>query len=252
MLRVNAPEILDTDACSPADVANSLQDLDRMNRWFGGIATSKKMVERVAQVTGEKEFSLLDVAAGSGKVPATVRRTLAARGINLDVTLLDRARSHLPAGNHCVVGDAMRLPFRDGCFDLVSCNLFTHHLDAGQLCGFVSEALRVSRCAVLINDLVRHPVLLALVCASRPIMRSRVSWLDGMTSVRRAYVPEEICGMVKSACAADGIKVEIARSYLFRMGLILWKVDSRPLKPLDFPLLTARTEVAALESNSAD
>jgi ubiquinone/menaquinone biosynthesis C-methylase UbiE len=227
MLRVDAPEILDTDACSAADVAISMQDLGRVNRWFGGVATTRKMVERVTQVTGEKRFSLLEVAAGTGEVPDTVQRTLVSRGINLDVTLLDRARSHLPAGNHSVVGDAMRLPFGDGSFDLISCNLFTHHLDAVNLCRFVNEALRVCRRAVLINDLVRHPMHLALVYVSRPIMRSRIAWLDGVTSVRRAYVPEEICRMIASACPSDGIQIEIARKYLFRMGVIVWKVHQR-------------------------
>ena len=205
-----------------------MRDLGRVNRWFGGVATTQKMVERVAQASGMKRLSLLEVAAGSGEVPAKVRRTLAPRGITLDVTLLDRAWSHLPGGNliqrsHGVVGDALVLPFGDGVFDLVSCNLFAHHLDAQLLAQFVQEGLRVSRRAVLINDLVRHLLHLALVYASFPIMRSRVAWLDGLTSVRRAYVPDEIRNMLASAFSSETVQVEISRNYLFRMGVIVWK-----------------------------
>jgi len=233
MQRVDAPEILDSDACSPSDVEISMRDLGRVNRWFGGVATTQKMVERVAQTSGTRHFSLLEVAAGSGEVPEMVRRKLARHGIKLDVTLLDRARSHLPAvncaarnhlaKNHGVVGDALVLPFGDGAFDLVSCNLFAHHLDAQLLARFVREGLRVSRRAVLINDLVRHPVHLALVYASYPIMRSRVAWLDGVTSVRRAYVPDEIRSMLASAFSPEAAQLEITRNYLFRMGVIVWK-----------------------------
>jgi len=224
MQRVDAPEILDSDACSPADVEISMRDLGRVNRWFGGVATTRKMVERVAHASGMNRLSLLEVAAGSGEVPELVRQKLARRGITLDVTLLDRARSHLSTGNHSVVGDALRMPFRDGAFDLVSCNLFAHHLDTQQLARFVREALRVCRRAVLINDLVRHPVHLALVYVSYPIMRSRVAWLDGVTSVRRAYVPEEIRSMIASAFSStEEARVEISRNYLFRMGVIVWK-----------------------------
>ena len=223
MLRIDAPEILDSDACSATDVEISMCDLGRVNRWFGGVATTRKMVERVAQASGVKRLSLLEVAAGSGMVPGLVRQKLARRGIALDVTLLDRARSHLSAGNHSVVGDALGLPFRDGAFDLVSCNLFAHHLDARRLGRFVQEGLRVSRRALLINDLVRHPMHLALVYASYPIMRSRVAWLDGVTSVRRAYVPEEIRKMITAALSQSGGEVEISRNYLFRMGIIVWK-----------------------------
>ncbi len=237
MQRVDAPEILDSDACSPADVEISMRDLGRVNRWFGGVTTTQKMVERAATVVGVRHFSLLEVAAGSGEVPEMVQHKLARRGITLDVTLLDRARSHLPgnhpAGNrggenrpasHGVVGDALALPFDDGAFDLVSCSLFAHHLDAPQLAQFVREGLRVSRWALLINDLIRHPLHLALAFAGFPLMRSRVAWLDGLTSVRRAYVPDEIRSMLPSALSARaGAQVEISRNYLFRMGVIVWR-----------------------------
>lgn len=125
--------------------------------------------------------------------------------------------------NHGVVGDALALPFDDGAFDLVSCSLFAHHLDAPQLAQFVRESLRVSRRALLINDLIRHPLHLALAFAGFPLMRSRVAWLDGLTSVRRAYVPDEIRSMLASVLPKKAAQIEITRNYLFRMGVIVWK-----------------------------
>jgi SAM-dependent methyltransferase len=230
MQRVDAPEILDSDACSPADVEISMRDLGRVNRWFGGVTTTRKMVERAVQASGMNQLSLLEVAAGSGEVPELVRRKLVRHGITLEVTLLDRSRAHLPGGHPSLVGDALGLPFRDGAFDLVSCSLFAHHLDPSQLPRFVREALRVCRRAVLINDLVRHPVHLALVYASFPIMRSRVAWLDGLTSVRRAYVPDEIRGALSPALSPEA-RMEISRRYLFRMGVIVWKNPAEKTRP---------------------
>ena len=233
MQRVDAPEILDSDACSACDVEVSMRDMGRVNRWFGGVATTQKMVERAAQISGATNLSLLEVAAGSGEVPEIIRQRLSRRGIDLDVTLLDRASSHLAArnsagGNHIpksrrVVADALVLPFADGAFDLVSCSLFAHHLDAHQLATFVREALRVSRRALLVNDLIRHRLHLALAWAGFPLMRSRVAWLDGLTSVRRSYLPEEMRGVISSAFPETVPQIEISRNYLFRMGLIVWK-----------------------------
>lgn len=213
-----------------------MRDMGRVNRWFGGVATTQQMVESVARATGTNTLSLLEVAAGLGEVPELVRQRLARRGITLDVTLLDRAQSHLPRGNHIsqihgVVGDALGLPFRDEAFDLVSCNLFAHHLDTQQLSGFAREALRVCRRAVLINDLIRHPVHLALAFAGFPLMRSRIAWLDGLTSVRRAYVPDEIRSVLASALPQSGGHVEISRHYLFRMGVIVWKGPAERIDP---------------------
>jgi len=85
---------------------------------------------------------------------------------------------------------------------------------------FAKEALRVARTAVLINDLIRHPLHLALVYAGVPMYRSRLTRHDAPASVRQAYTPEEMCTMLKLTSAA---KIEMSRHYLFRMGVIAWK-----------------------------
>jgi hypothetical protein len=104
-----------------------------------------------------------------------------------------------------------------------------HHLTPPQLCQFVREALRVSRYALLINDLVRHALHLGLVYASYPIMGSRVAWLDGLTSVRRAYLPGEIREIVAAFPTDSVARIEISRHYLFRMGAIVWKPRAQAL-----------------------
>jgi ubiquinone/menaquinone biosynthesis C-methylase UbiE len=235
MLRVDSPEILDSESCPTAEVEAAMQTLDRINRWFGGVSTTQKMVERVAAVSRMRNLSLLEVAAGSGKTPQIVRQRLASRGIALSVTLLDRVRSHLPRNGHfkadytgktgAIVADALALPFGDCAFDLVSCNLFAHHLNEAQLTQYVCEALRVSRRALLINDLIRDPLHLALVYASYPIMGSHIAWLDGLTSVRRAYVPREVRRVLADNLPLHG-QIEITRNYLFRMGVIVWKAKA--------------------------
>jgi len=225
MLRKNTEEILDSEQCPPAETETSLRDLCRMNRWFGGVVTTRRLIERVASVTGLKRLSLLEVAAGFGEVPRAAARQLARHGVSLDITDLDRVPSHLQRQHRALAADALALPFRDSSFELVSSSLFAHHLEPDQLKQFAAEALRVSRCAVIINDLIRHPLHLALVYAGFPLMRSYVSRVDGVASVRRAYVPEEI-----RALLSDGLesaeKVEISTHYLFRMGVIVWKSNA--------------------------
>ena len=220
MKRVATAELLDTDAGTPAEVTASLGDLRRINRWFGGVTTTEDMVERVAREINQSFLSLLEVAAGSGYVPETARQRLQHRGLHLQVTLLDRAPSHLSNGNRAVAGDALALPFRAASFDLLSCNLFAHHLSPQEVVQFVDGALRVCRVAVLINDLVRHPLHLSLVYAGMPLYRSRLTRHDAPASVRQAYTPEELQTLLAQSSAAS---VEIHRHYLFRMGVIAWK-----------------------------
>lgn len=226
MRRVSTPEILDSPDCPAHEVEKSLRDLSRINRWFGGVATTRRLIERVASTTSQRKFSLLEVAAGFGEVPKGAAQQLRNKGITLEVTLLDRVTSHLLPGNRSVVADALALPFPDNSFDLVSSSLFAHHLDPPELARFAAEALRVSRRAVLINDLIRHPLHLALVYAGFPLMRSHVSRVDGVASVRRAYVPEEM-QQILSDGSSPARRIELSRHYLFRMGVILWKESPR-------------------------
>ena len=225
MKRTPTPELLDDDAGTPAEIATSLADLWRINRWFGGLPTSELLLQRAFARSGARSLSLLEVAAGAGDVPRWTRQRLHKHGLELKVTLLDRAASHLRDGfggdpNSAVVGNALALPFQRQSFDLVGCSLFAHHLAPPQLLQFAEEALRVCRVGVLINDIVRHPLHLALVYAGMPLYRGRITRHDAPASVRQSYTIEEMRNLLAQTSAAE---VELHAHYLFRMGVIAWK-----------------------------
>ena len=244
MRRVVTAELLDRDIGTPREIVDSLSDLRRVNRWFGGVNTTLAMLQRVAFVIRLGKLSMLDVGAGSGDIALAAQRAMARERIRLDVTLTDRSLTHLktaaPEDSHPwerrqsvrndiyengwplrrIVADALALPFSDSSFDIVSCALLAHHLDPDQFRRFVAEALRVCRVAVLINDLRRSLLSLGLVYAGFPLFRSPLSRQDGPASVRRAYTIPEIRAMLPQ----NGLcRVEISSHYLFRMGAIIWK-----------------------------
>jgi ubiquinone/menaquinone biosynthesis C-methylase UbiE len=222
MKRRPSHELLDTDSGTPEEVAASLLDLRSINLRFGGIATTRSLIERVSAATGRRDFSLLEVAAGEGFVPQRLSTELERRGIRLKITLLDRVVSHLPKNGSAskLAADALNLPFHDSSFDLVSCSLFVHHLTPEQAVAFAKEVLRVCRVAVLVNDLIRHPLHLALVYAGTPWYRSRITRNDAPASVRQAYTVKEMRNILRDAGLS---RVEIERHFLYRMGVIAWK-----------------------------
>jgi ubiquinone/menaquinone biosynthesis C-methylase UbiE len=224
MKRVVIPELLDTDSGTSADVADALSDLRRINRWFGGVAATQSMIAKVVRKLGVSSLSLLEVAAGAGYVPQAASNRMRKLGVQLRVTLLDRSPSHLKNGfgavTSTVAGDALALPFVDGSFDLVSCCLFAHHLEPPELMQFVNEGLRVCRSAVIINDVIRDAIHLALVYVSLPIYCSHLTHHDAPASVRRAYTVAEMSQMLERTTAA---RIEIEPRPLFRMAAIAWK-----------------------------
>jgi SAM-dependent methyltransferase len=223
MRRTVTHELLDDDAGTPAEVAASLADLRRFNRWFGGSSTTFRMLRRVADRTGARELSLLDVAGATGDVAHYAQARLLRLGVRLEVTLLDRAATHLAREFPAVAGDALQLPFADGSFDLVTNSLLVHQLAPDEVARFVDEALRVCRTAVLINDLRRSALHLAAVYAGFPLYRSRLTRHDAPASVRQAYTVEELRHLL-----GRGARLEIERSYFFRVGAILWKREPGP------------------------
>jgi ubiquinone/menaquinone biosynthesis C-methylase UbiE len=222
MERRPTPELLDRDAGTPKEVADSLLDLRWFNRWFGGVNTGRSLIKEIARQTRRNSFSLIEVASGEGFVPEVLRQDSKASGISLNFTFMDRMVSHLPRNGTAtkLAGDAFKLPFRDSSFDLVSSSLFAHHLAPSEVVAFAREALRVSKLAVLVNDLIRHPLHLACAFAGIPIYRSRITRNDAPASVRQAYTVEEMQGFLESAGA---LTVQTQRHFLYRMGVIAWK-----------------------------
>jgi len=218
-------ELLDTDSGTREEIEGSLRDLQSFNERLGGVSTTRDLIQAVAARCGKTHFSLLEIAAGTGFVPIQARRELTSEGIKVDITLSDRAPTHLPQnGNaHKVAADALNIPFSDSAFDLVSCTLFLHHLAPEEVVKFARESLRVCRIAVLVNDLVRNPLHLALAYAGIPIYRSRITRNDAPASVKQAYTLEEMSRFFGTAGAA---KVEAQKHFLFRMGVIAWKFES--------------------------
>jgi SAM-dependent methyltransferase len=221
MKRTVSAEWLDSDAGTAEEVSGSLADLGFIARWFGGAGTLVSLLEKVAARSQRRQLSILDVGSGRGDVASLVSRRLGTRGLKTAFTLLDRSSRHLKGtdGFGAVTADALALPFTDESFDVVACSAFAHHLGPQQIVEFAGEALRVARLALVINDLRRHPLHLALVYAGFPLFRSRLTRHDGPASVRRAYTTDEM----RSLLELTGERVDLSKHYLFRLGAIVWK-----------------------------
>lgn len=223
MKRVVIPELLDSDAGTPSEVAGSLKDLRMFNRWFGGVRTMSQLLRQVAARTQLEELAWLDVAGGAGDLATLTRQSLSESGTTLRPVVLDRAPTHLGSIHPAVCGDALALPFRNNSFDVVGSSLFVHHLEPEEIVRLAGEALRVARHAFLIHDLMRHPMHLALSYLGFPLYRSRITRHDAPASVRRAYTVSEIREILGKSYVE---KIEIKTFYLFRMGVIVWKQPS--------------------------
>ena len=83
-ITANGTELLDDPTANPAAVAESLRNIARANRWFGGAAAVRFGLGRtLARVPRGSHLTLVDMGTGLGDLPAVARRWAARRGIHL-------------------------------------------------------------------------------------------------------------------------------------------------------------------------
>ncbi len=228
MKRVIEEELLDSDLGSQEEIAASLQSIRRVNRWFGGDRNHTLLLLGVADRMRAREMHICEVASGRADVLQAAAKALMPRGTKLKITLLDRSRQHLPRAGEwdaslpapdVIEGDALEIPRASESVDVVSCCLFLHHLDERQAARFLSEALRVARVAVIVNDLERRRASYLLARLYALFDSSRLSRYDGPVSVRCAYTHAEFKRLIEKT----GCEFELKRRFLFRLGVMVWK-----------------------------
>jgi SAM-dependent methyltransferase len=209
------PELL--DHAREQDARSNLADIVRLNRRFGGHNVILEMLARVA--AREDNFSMLDVGAASGDTARLVQQHYGrAQVVSLDLHAQNLAGAPPPKA----VGDAFRLPFREGAFEFVFCSLFLHHFPDDEVVALLREMHRVARKALLICDLERHVLSWAFFPATWPLFRWHwITMHDGPVSVRAAFTREELRGLAGRA----GIGPVEARRHrpAFRLSLVAEK-----------------------------
>jgi 2-polyprenyl-3-methyl-5-hydroxy-6-metoxy-1,4-benzoquinol methylase len=171
---------------------------------------------------------VLDLGAGGCTIPARVARWASQKSIPLHIVALDLHQTHLQwAQKHvleepeiaCVQGDALALPFAEGCVDFVISSLFLHHFTADALIQMLPRWAYLARRSLIMMDLVRHPLPYWFIKATSPVFaRSGITRHDAAASIRRAYRPQELQGIV----AAAGFEQARVYSYFpYRMVLVI-------------------------------
>jgi len=199
----------------PADLRATLDDLDRLNRWFGGYALTLARIRRVAEgLPRERPLLIADVGGGRGDLAVRIVRWARRAGRPVCVIVLDRDPAMLALARRrtarypeiaLVCADAAALPLFAGAVDVAVAALTLHHLGPDEATAALA-AMTVAARVVVVNDLLRTRAALALVwLATRALRLHPVSQHDGPMSVRRAYSADELTALVRRS--GRGVRV---------------------------------------------
>ncbi len=212
--RIDVPELLDDADAPREDVERSLRDLRRFNSLYGGAGVYRRLLRRMAP---HEPHSILDIATGTADTLESLSGFRVGVDFKIDHLLYMGQRSQVRR----VVANALRLPFRNGSFEIVTSAHFFHHLGPDENRDMLREALRVARRGVIVNDTRRHsiPYLFVRLLGILRLV-GRITRNDAPASILRGYTIEEVRAIARKVGAT---RREVVRAWPFRFGLLLWK-----------------------------
>jgi 2-polyprenyl-3-methyl-5-hydroxy-6-metoxy-1,4-benzoquinol methylase len=212
-------ELLDDPSADPVAVAESLRNIGRANRWFGGAAAVRFGLGRT--LTGLPRgttLTLLDLGTGLGDLPRVAARWASARGIRIVPVGLELNRvaatlasaSGVPTALAC----AGAAPIRDKSVDVVLVSQMAHHLTPASVVDLLRTCDRLARRAAIVADLRRSPIAPTVFwCGARLLGFDPVTVADGMTSIRRGFSRGELISLMAQA----GIEGRVSRRPGYRL-----------------------------------
>jgi SAM-dependent methyltransferase len=209
-MRLEALERMDTEALSPQDASSILTDLERINRWIGGVAATLSHFDQFARRwrAGER-IRILDWGTGGADVPRAIVRWALRHGHRVEITGIDSNAAVLAvARERCkdypeirlIEADARSWPDPPHPFDYVISSLTLHHLDDKAIVELLRRSDRLARRGMVMNDLIRSARAWAWIWGlSRLVRMHPIVQADGPLSIRRAFAPRELASYARQA-----------------------------------------------------
>ncbi len=227
-------ELIDEPRVPLEEISANLQDLERLNRLFGGTSLILRYMGPILHRVQCDEVRILDVATGGADIPAAIVRWARRWGRHVRIVGIDKNPQVLRATEERVraypeisleLADALALPYNAGSFDVVLCSLALHHFTYLEGIKLLTSLDRIGRWGFIVNDLLRswHAYLLTWL-AMRLFCSGRLVRHDGPISIRRAYTLSEVRAMVADA-GVDSVRIH-AHPF-FRVALVKEHVRGR-------------------------
>lgn len=224
----DAIEEMDRPDCDPELLRRTYAQFPIVNRavagWRGNYA------QRIRPLLARRSRArILDVGCGGGDIAVNLARWALADGFEVQVCGIDPdpraisyarqrlARGKLPGGVlEFRETTSTRVVAEGAHFDVVLSNHLLHHLDPEQLQQVQVDTEQLCTGIGLHSDIRRSPVALGLFgAATLPLAGSSLIRRDGLTSIRRSYVPVELARL-----ARPGWEVHAQRPY---RNLLFWE-----------------------------
>lgn len=204
-----------------------LKMLFRINQLLGIFSDTKKTLNRFPE-----NSSLLDIGCGGGLFLLHLSKyfpDMTLTGIDISPIAIETAQQELlqweknssSKNVSFKIQPQLKLELAENSIDIILSTLVCHHITDKDLIEFLLSTLKITRKAVIIHDLHRHPIAHWIYRWISPLLfRNRLITHDGLISIRRGFTKAELLSLLKNA----GINsYSIKWCFPFRWRVIIWK-----------------------------
>jgi 2-polyprenyl-3-methyl-5-hydroxy-6-metoxy-1,4-benzoquinol methylase len=233
--RSNEKEIMDDGIISQAQWVLFIKDLAWINRYLLNIRSFTDSIKCLCKhkLNQQEPITLAEFACGGGNILNSIalwakNKALSMHftGYDINPVFIDYARNEMNKNLPIQFEqqDVLSADFSNKTFDIIICNLFCHHLTNEQLVHFFQQAYSQAQLGLIINDLHRHWLahlgfnIISFLKQFSPMVRN-----DGLVSIRRGFVKQEIIVLLNEA----GIKnYQIKWYFPFFFNVVIYKKES--------------------------
>ena len=196
--RTRDSEVMDDFELKGEELAKTLRDLDKVNKWLGGNQITLEGIKKIISTTSPgKPVRIVDVGCGNGMMLRQVAEYGRKNNVNLELLGIDAN----PYAIEIAEGLAKDYPeikfeainifstsFAEKKYDIVLCTLTLHHFEDAKIEQLLKVFLESARLGIVINDLQRSRAayyLFQVFCAV--FIHNEIAREDGLTSILRGF-----------------------------------------------------------------
>tara|TARA_B110000483_G_scaffold20942_1_gene23578 strand:- start:2497 stop:3207 length:711 start_codon:yes stop_codon:yes gene_type:complete len=227
--RTDKEELMDDFSIGGDLLRDTLDKLEKINRWLGGNLMTVKTLKKVLKNhPKEKELTIADIGCGHGDILRDVAKFGRKNGYKMKLIGMDANPTAIAYANELSVEfselsfmteDVFSEAFKDRRFDVVLATLFLHHFKEDPLVSFLGNTLKQTKIAIVVNDLHRHKLAYYLFMLLSVFIKNNMIIEDGLTSVLRGFKRKEL---VKISQRIQ-VKSQISWKWAFRFQWIIQK-----------------------------
>lgn len=224
--RSHQKEMMDAPVISKKLLRQNLQELDFLNRRFGGHAVSLQGIKQLVRLK-DKEYHIADLGCGSGDTLKYIARWARIKGYHLRLTGVDINKNAISfMEHHCrayseisgIKSDYRSFLETAENVDIIHCSLFCHHLADAEITDMIRLMKSRVKVGFIINDIRRTWLAwIAVKIFTNVLNGSELARHDGPLSVLRGFTENELKTLLNNEHV---LNYSISRKWAFRFLVV--------------------------------